>query len=163
MKKKRMEYCEVISNLIPYYWFDSPIDADAREDATNELIDDAFIPPAHRIKAYERAVRAERVRQNTFDFKVFQGPYPTTYGYFEHPDKRKRACIYYGTEGYVKKFELDSEGNTLFFPSALDAVNYLATKGWFLDKTFKSRSKASDYDYYIFEHWIMARWIEIEE
>lgn len=150
MKKKRMEYCEVISNLIPYYWFDSPIDADARRGATNELIDDAFIPTAHRIKAYERA---EKVRQYTFDS-------PTTYGYFEHPDKRKRACIYYGTEGYVKKFELDSEGNTLFFPSALDAVNYLATKGWFLDKTFKSRSKVSGYDYYIFEHWIMARKIE---
>lgn len=161
MTKKRMEYCEVISNLIPYDWFDSPIDADARVGTTNELIDDAFIPPAHRIKAYERA---EKVRQDTytFDFEVFKEP-PTTYGYFEHPDKRKRACIYYGTEGYVKKFEVDSNGNTLFFASALDAVNYLANKGWHLDKTFKSRSIARrGYgDYYIFEHWIMAR--EIEE
>ncbi|MBR7067171.1 MAG: hypothetical protein IKI28_02500 [Bacteroidales bacterium] len=102
MTKKRMEYCEVISNLIPYDWFDSPIDADARVGTTNELIDDAFIPPAHRIKAYERA---EKVRQDTFDSEVLQGP-PTTYGYFEHPDKRKRACIYYGTEVMLRNLKL---------------------------------------------------------
>ena len=136
----------MISYLLPYDWIDNPKNTiDAKwgylpKKGNYTLIDDLTLPtpPQEEI--------------NTRDRKA----------YYEYQGARERAFIFYGTDGYVKKFEHDSKGNTRFFASALDAVNYLATKGWLLDKTFKSRSIARGYgDYYIFEHWIMAR--EIEE
>lgn len=136
MKKKRMEYCEVISSTL--YTLDS------RGGAPKWS--------ASKIDAHEGCyghVGLVPIQDYTLN------PSPERAKYYEKPGERNRACIYYGTDGYKKLFEADADGNTIYFPSALDAVNYLAEKCWYLDNTFK--------DSHGYEHWIMAREIEVDE
>ena len=79
--------------------------------------------------------------------------------------RESKTFVFFGTEpdGSLNFLREDGSQNIRYFECAIDAVNYLSKKeGWHLVKTYAC-AFASGCGDRTYNHWIMAREVEVDE